>query len=370
MSGSIFLRFLNDSDETAFRRAQTSASCSMRHYYLVGALISAISYAIYTAKLVPLVFAVGIFAGLSTECFKQSPTLHLVAFWTATTAINLTLSLGVLFSAGGVVPPIVQSGYALPVAVSGTLSCMALGTMLGLRFMRDVLPSVCITLVTSVAHSMLVLPPGGGALHYPIATVAVTLLGCAAEYRNESLERLSWISLADLKSCEGSVSNSEMADAHSWQHTLTNLLGFGSQTDQHLSVVEGSKLPKGSWFVLAHSVLSLLVLALAGTGGVVFTMALAHQNLLMYIFLDNALHGSSNGEAPTAVRDNHPIPYVLLGVSVLVYSAQLMNRRLSKNCATLSLVYFHVSPISLVYSHSASSSSHHFRLTRAQLQGC
>ena len=343
MSGSIFLRFLNDSDETAFRRAQTSASCSTRHYHLVGALIGP---AIYTANLVPLVFAVGIFAGLSTECFKQSPTLHLVAFWTATTVINLMLSLGVLFSAGGVVPPIVQSGYALPVAVSGTLSCMALGTMLGLRFMRDVLPSVCITLVTSVAHSMLVLPPGGGALHYPIATVAVTLLGCAAEYRNESLERQRWISLADLKSCEGSVSNSEMADAHSWQHTLTNLLGFGSQTDQHLSVVEGSKLPKGSWFVLA------LCPALS-----IYT-------------LDNALHGSSNGEAPTAVRDNHPIPYVLLGVSVLVYSAQLMNRRLSKNCATLSLVYFHVSPISLVYSHSASSSSHHFRLTRAQLQGC
>ena len=316
MSGSMFLQFLNDSDETAFRRAQTAASYCMVYPLLVCGFITAITYAIVSADFQPLKVSIGsniFLAALSTRLSKQSSTLQLVILWLWAAYINLRLSRGVLIFSADTAPPSVQSGYVLPDAITGTLACMATGRMVGLRFMRDILPPVLITLVTSVAHSVVVILPGGGTLHYPIATVAVTLLGCAAEYQNEFLERQRWMSLADLKRSQDS-NNDEMADTHSWQHSSD----FMESPSKTVSV-------KRSLFVL-----SLLVCM----------MSLAYS----------ALQNSSDDQAPTAVRVNHPVPYAVHGVPIMVYSTQLMNLRPSKDCTTLTCLLSRVSHLTRLLS--------------------
>ena len=332
----MLLRFQNDSDETAFRRAQIAASHSGIRTLVACNFIAVLTYAIYYIIVsAPPVGAPGVIAlavmppiikYVSTEC--HTPTLRLVALWMFASMVNLRLSWGVLMFSADAAPPTVQSGYVLPYAMSGTLACMTMGSMLGLRFMRDILPPVLITLVTSVAHTVVVLFPGGGTLHYPIATVAVTLLGCAAEYHNESLERHRWKSLSEIKRCEGAVSTSEIA--HLWQHK-SSITDSPFKTDAVVSVVEDSKLTASSWCLVGSFVVCMVA--------------------LVYGAFD-----TSDVEGPASVRNNHPVPYAVLGVPILVYSGQLMNLRPSKDCTT------HCSCIPLVSPRSSSLVSHCSRI--------
>jgi len=370
MSSSPFLRFLNESDEKAFLDEKAVTTYSMITTCAASTFVLAFAYTLLSADIVPLAATPLFLPALFADSFKHSPVPRLVALWTFAAYINLRLSCGVLMFSATIAPPTVQSGYALPYALVGPTACISIGTLLGLRFVRDVLPPVLVTLVTSVAHSVVVLRSGGGGLHYPIATIAVTLLGCATEYQNEYLERQRWVSLPDLKSCKGSLSNNEIAKMHFWQH-IFKFMEFPSKADEDGYVTQDMKSPEKvrcglgvvmfmttsayvvvklrnnpDRFPVLSAVAGLMASVLLCTGTMHSIMFRRYSFILgsLYVlsqllnstYIMQALQNNFDDVAPAAARDNHPVPYALLGVPILMYAGPLMNLRPAKDCTILS----------------------------------
>jgi len=208
---SVFMRFVDTEDEAAFLEYQVMVSSRVIQTAVWLGLGINILYAVVehlngSGDLGPLIMSLVSVA--TVPCLLGKTTfrkfwIRRMLLWSFVLLLNLRVSVGVLFGRAEWTTIVANSGYPMAYSLLGPVSTILLGTAIGLRPMRDILPGTVLTLGICIAHITVILhkthDPNSSAkttathTNYVVTITASVIMVLFSGYHIEKTMRSRWM---------------------------------------------------------------------------------------------------------------------------------------------------------------------------------
>ena len=255
--------FEHETEEQAFTAAMTRASqWLVRTFLLTGLVINGLLlvYGLWheSLDLQPTLASLCGMAFLATVAERPMGRYLALVFFAL--YIGERVTIGTLFLPTAWAPHAVQLGFPLPYSLLGPIMIQVVGSLLGLRPMRDTLPWLIFAYVVGQAHMLCVLrDTKHSRMNYSAVSTFVVMLTVAAGYLTEYSTRQRW--------CHHPMMKDESNARAQWvQEQIRCTLQFVSLDQEKdymrstaaFIIGESSPYKKAAWLAIAVTILSTL----------------------------------------------------------------------------------------------------------------